>query len=386
MGSVAIKPSHAVGRLLRQRRREFNLSLNSVSKRLEKRGHRIPPSTLGRIEQGKLDPGVRRLHLLLDLYQVPPHLVSDLVELETIADRPPEVVREADLQALHDQGIEYWKKGDVAQGLAYLLAVREYVPETPEANVLRQQTTLAFATAARNLGKYRLARQMIDELLCEPPAPPVLVPALVLAASLWRGVGALDVALGMIGQAEKRLEESQLKERGWVLHQKARLLLDAGETGESDKTLKQAVRIYRQRKDSYGEVRAMVLRVAILEAMGDDRRARETARDVIRVSESKQHARGVVYGHLVVGRLLVKDGQLEPGIEQLTQAHIGAVRAKDSNAEFLAHYHLWKAYQAAGDHDRAGVELENARYFVRFVDEHTAAVEEIKGIQEGGNR
>ena len=160
MGSVAIKPSVAVGRLLRQKRLELKLSLQTAAERLEARGHRIPPSTLGRIEQGRLDPGVRRLYLLLDLYRIPPHLVSDLVEVETMAGTPPLIAPGQDLQALHDQGLQHWRDGNVAEGLAYLFAVREFVPADEESRVLRQRTTLLFATAARNLGKYRLARQI----------------------------------------------------------------------------------------------------------------------------------------------------------------------------------------------------------------------------------
>lgn len=381
MGKAAIRPSFAVSRLLRQKRLECKLSLAAVSERLAKRGHRIPPSTLGRIEQGKLDPGVRRLYLLLDLYRIPPHLVSDLVELEMLARGAPRVLP-ANLEALHTQGIEHWKKGDIAQGLAYLLAVREYVPGSEETRVLRQKATLAFATAARNLGKYRLARQIVDELLCEPPAVSVLVPALVLAASLWRGAGALDVALGMIKQAEARLSEEQHKEYGWVLHQKARLLLDARELPEAERALKNALRSYRARGDTYGETGGLLLRAEILEAGGDDRRALDAVRTVIRISERDGHGRIAVYGHLETGRLLVKAGRREDGIERLTYGLGEAMRIKDPNAEFFAHYQLWKAYRALGDHDRAALELKAACYFVRFVDEHTPEVVEIRKLQE----
>jgi transcriptional regulator with XRE-family HTH domain len=381
MGSAAIQPSLVLGRLLRQKRREDNLSLSAVSDRLAERGHRIPASTLSRIEQGKLDPGVRRLHLLMDLYRIPPHLVSDLIELETLAGPPPSVLPTDDLQALHDQGVKHWKEGNVAEGLTYLLAVREYVPETDEAMVLRQQTSLAFATAVRNLGRYRLARQIVDDLLCEPPAVPVLVPALVLAASIWRGHGALDVALGMIRQAESRLPESPCKERAWVFHQKAKLLLESGKTLEAERALKRALGTYRALGDTYGEMRGLVMRVAIHEALGDDRRAQGTARNVIRLSQRNGHARGVVYGRLELGRLLVKAGQAKAGTDQLTQGLSEAVRAKDPNAEFVAHYQLWKAHLALQNHDRAALELGAACYFVRFVDEHAPEVDEIRQLQ-----
>lgn len=356
------------------------MSLSAVSERLEDRGHRVPPSTLGRIEQGKLDPGVPRLHMLLDLYRISPDLVSELIQLETVAGHAPLVVARDDLQELHDQGVKHWKSGDIAQGIAFLLAVLDHVPQTDEASVLRQQTALAFATAARNLGKYRLARYVVDGLLCEPPTPPVLVPALVLAASLWRGLGALEVAMGLIRQAETHLRGSSLSERAWVLHQKSRLLLDSGATEQAEEAVVQALKEYGKHGDTYGEVRAMVLQVAVLEAAKDQRRAVKTARAVIRLSEQHGHSRGVVYGRLELGRLFVKAGKVEQGIEQLAQGLSLAISLRDHNAEFVAHYHLWKAHLDRGDEERAALELETACYFVRYVDEHTPEVEEVREL------
>ena len=66
-----MKPAVSVGRLLRRKRKDLRLTLREVSERMAERGDRIHVSTLVRVEQGKLDPGVRRLHLLLRLYDVP---------------------------------------------------------------------------------------------------------------------------------------------------------------------------------------------------------------------------------------------------------------------------------------------------------------------------
>ncbi len=76
MGTVAVRTSPSVSRLLRRKREELGLSLRAVEQKLAEQGERFPASTLSRIEQGKLDPGVRRLHQLLRLYKIPPHLVA----------------------------------------------------------------------------------------------------------------------------------------------------------------------------------------------------------------------------------------------------------------------------------------------------------------------
>src|SRR5262249_8414776 len=58
VGTAATKVSVSVGQLLRKKRHQFDLSLRDVSLRLAEAGGAIPVSTLARIEQGKLDPGV----------------------------------------------------------------------------------------------------------------------------------------------------------------------------------------------------------------------------------------------------------------------------------------------------------------------------------------
>src|SRR5262245_21964846 len=108
MPAGSVRPSAALGRLLRERRTTLRLSLSEVSRRLAATGSPVPHSTLVRIEQGRLDPGVRRLHQLLRLYEIPPHLVADVVELEDMASR--ERV-EGSVEQLYKQGIDAWRRG-----------------------------------------------------------------------------------------------------------------------------------------------------------------------------------------------------------------------------------------------------------------------------------
>lgn len=75
-----VQPPPGLGELLRLTRRKLGLTLREVCKRLAERGEQLPPSTLSRIEQGKLDPSVRRLFLLLELYDVPAFVASELVK------------------------------------------------------------------------------------------------------------------------------------------------------------------------------------------------------------------------------------------------------------------------------------------------------------------
>jgi transcriptional regulator with XRE-family HTH domain len=74
-----MNPTVGLGEFLRHRRLERHLTLRQVCDLMDERGERVPPSTLSRVEQGKLDPSVRRLFLLLDLYAIPLADVSALV-------------------------------------------------------------------------------------------------------------------------------------------------------------------------------------------------------------------------------------------------------------------------------------------------------------------
>jgi hypothetical protein len=81
------------------------------------------------------------------------------------------------------------------------------------------------------------------------------------------------------------------------------------------------------------------------------------------------------------GRAHVDLGQPTTGIPMLREALAAAISQKDQMAEFRSHHALWKAYQAAGDTERADLELKAALYFVRFVDESTEEVAEIRAVQ-----
>ena len=102
-----------------------------------------------------------------------------------------------------------------------------------------------------------------------------------------------------------------------------------------------------------------------------------TARKVITLTDRHGHARIKAFGHLELGRLLAKAAEREAGLEHLTRGLSDAVRLNDHNAQFFAHYHLWKVHLAMDHRDRAKFEFSSASYFVQFVDERTPEVDEV---------
>lgn len=377
MGSAALRPSTAVSQLLRTRRKELKLTLREVSERIAEYGERFPTSTLVRIEQGKLDPGTRRLHLLLRLYDIPPHLVADLVELEEMAVEEPS---SRDLGELYDLGIKHWKEGRIGQALAYLFAIRQQVPEDDESRIMRQKATHGFAVAARDLGKLKLARQLVEELLCEPPHSSMAVQTLITASTIWRGLGSPDMALASIRQARVLLKPEHAQQAAWVLHQEAKLLMESGALDESEQVLDKAVSTYRQLRDTEGEARALTVRVGLLGAKGDLEGALETARRALRLAEECGHELSIISCSLETGRLLIKAGAPGDALAHLHRALSQAVRQRNRIAEFHAHYHLWKAHEALADRDRVRFELRAAGYFVKFIDSQSPEAEEVRNL------
>jgi tetratricopeptide (TPR) repeat protein len=381
MGRSALKPSIAVGRLLRQRRKELQLTLEEVSARLGRKGDRIPISTLARVERGELDPGLPRLHLLLHLYRIRPHLVSDLMDLEELAVEPPVG---KDIKALFNDGLKCWEQGNTAQGLAHLFAIRELLPGDPEARLLRQRATLEFAVFARGLGKFELAHQMVEDLLREPPDPSILLNVLVLAASVWRGLGSIVAALAFQARAELEVDQKDPRQVAWVFHQKGKLLTVAGEPEQAEEALVRAIEAYRAAQDPFGESKALLAKVGVLVAAHRFPEALTVAHEVLARSESLGHAQLELTARIEIGRNLVASGKAEEGLDALSEALAKAMLLKERHGQFLAHYHLWKTYEAVGDVDRAALELESARYFVRFVDEASAEADEVRLFEKGG--
>lgn len=351
------------------------MTLDDVARHLKDKGENVPTSTLSRVETGKTDPGVRRLHLLLSLYDIPPHLVADLIELESTASTvvKPDI---DDLEALHRKGVEHFQQGNIAAALGCVFAVRQHVPNTESSRLLRERATIAFATWARNLGKFRLARQILDRLL-EESEPLLVTRVLTLYASLWRGLGSRTMALAMIRQAEESLDATNDKEAGWVLQQKARLLLES-EPREARRVLGQALTRFRRGGHTYSYVRGLVLRVEVLQKLGETGEAVRCARRLIRISEEHGLARGVAYGQIVLGHVLVQRHKVQEGITTLRAGLARATELEERAAQFYAHYYLWKTYAQLDDAVRADIELSTAAQLVGYVDFRSPETEEVR--------
>jgi tetratricopeptide (TPR) repeat protein len=365
-----------VAHLLRKRRKELGLRLRDVERQTAEAGEVIPISTLSRIERARLDPGQTRLGLLLRLYRIPYQSVGDLLELEAFAGEMP---AGEDTEQLYKEGIARWKNGDLKGGMAHLLALRVRPRADAGAGRSRQEALLAFAIMAASLGKYRLSREILDDLLVEPLGAPLLFQCLVQAGVTWNGLGAPEVALAFLERAEGHVAPTDHQQRAWALHEKATALRHSGETEAAESAARSAIAAYRKAGDTYGESLALGARVKIREAAGDWRAALVAARRGSRHAKKHGYGRLIIFRRIEEGRALAALGQTAEGTAVLNRALADAVAVDDKSALFHAHFHLSRAYEALGDRSRAEVERNAARYFVQFVDEASEEALEIRG-------
>ncbi len=377
MPREVVSPSPALGTALRRQRERLGLSLRDVSFQTGRAGEVLPPSTLARIEQGKTEPGVRRLFQLLALYELPAQYASDLVQLEDQAGLAPTL---ATGESAVKQAIAAWKLGDIRAGLGLLFTLHD-VSSSPAETLEHQKLALTFAIAARDLGKYRLARQVLEDLMSGPLDDSLVVPCLITSATVWRGLGAPIPAMAFVREAEARLpSKGAAQERAWVHHQRAKLMADAGQWNGVLTSVGLAKRAYRAAGDKYNGLRLDVLEMRRREACDGVDAALKFAASIQRQAEKLHAAHVALQVRLEIGRLLIAAKRPDDSIVVIEEVLSKAIALADQSTQFFAHFHLWKACELTGQLERAAVELNGACFRMRYVDEACPELSEIRNI------
>lgn len=373
--SKAINASPAVAHLLRERRQALKLTLRRVAALTEDGGNPIPHSTLARIERGKLDPGVRRLQQLLRLYNLPAQAAGDLLDLEALAGAVP---FERDPRILKERAVSAWRDGRVSDALASFLAFRDRVGKEPSTRAMRQDAVLSFASAAASLGKQHLSRLLLDDLLLDKPEPAVLVALLLQQSIVWRGLGSTEAAIAFIERAAAHVAPGSHRHHGWIDHQRALIEIDLAEFATAKRHL-DAARAAQRRADSPRDEAAVLLSYAHLAYdRGDAASAVAAAARAAAFADRHKFARLKMFGLLEQARALLRTGDVT-GSRRILQSILADSLVSDDNViRFHAHYYLWKAECAGGVPARADVELREAAYFVRFVDQMSPEASEVR--------
>jgi transcriptional regulator with XRE-family HTH domain len=375
-----IAPSPSIARMLRERRMELGLSLRAVEERSGTLGDPIAFTTVASIELGRVEPGVKRLNTLLRLYDLPPTVAAELLDLEAyVGDLSvPDTA-----QALYTEGVAHWRRGNLREALAHVFALKAQIARDPGERLLRQKALLFFSVAVGGVGKFNLARRIVEDLLLEGLEPSLRVPILVQAATCWHSLGSAEAALAFLARAEGYLEEGDHANRAWVHHLRASVLLAAGGFEKVPAALRAALDAYRAAGDMAGEVKLVALQFRLLFERGDHRKALEVARGGREAAEQHGYARQRTMRRLEEGRALLALGQSEAGFTALTDALSQGIATGDSALQFYGHFHLWKAHVARGASAAAELDLRACQYHLRSVDEITPETSEIREMLRG---
>src|SRR5260221_5434935 len=144
---------------------------------------------------------------------------------------------------------------------------------------------------AAKLGKHHIARQMLDDLLLDQPAKPMLLRVLVQAASTWQALGSAELALALVGGAEALIEPSDRRGRGWVLHMRASIQIDRGAFGDARANLVEAARLFEKAKKPYDRALVLVAIARLEGERGDAAAASRAAGRAARFASVKRIAR-----------------------------------------------------------------------------------------------
>jgi tetratricopeptide (TPR) repeat protein len=341
-------------------------------------GETIPYSTLARVERGVIDPGIRRLHVLLRLYGVPLSLAGDMLDLELVGRLPrgrPEVLQE--------RGLALWREGRTRDALKHFFAVRREVPDDPTEQRTRQRALLSFAVAAGSLGKRHLAREIVDGLLAEPPHPELTVPVFLEAAVCWYWLGGKQTSLAFLDRAEKLVGRNP-QHRAWIAHHRATNLIDLGQLREAAASVKAARDAYRAARDAWGASKLRATEFKLELTRQDFGAALRVARSAKREAAAQGFARLATLRGIEEGQALFLLKRPQEALRPLAAALSVAEADNDALAQFYAHYWRWRVFDTLRERDRAGLERESARHFSRFMDDVTPEVLAVRTDSKGG--
>jgi len=303
---------------------------------------------------------------------------ADLLDLERFAAGAPSRRRSPD--RLYRDAVADWKAGRSREAMAAFLELRARVadPRADGDRAERQRAGLALAVAAGSLGKERLAHQLVEELLLEGPVVELTVAVLVQAAVCWSRLGGHEAALAFVDRAATHVAEDDPRSRGWVLHVRASALLSMGRLDEAERAADGALAAYREAGDDYGEGGAQATRIRLARLRGEHEEALRLAVAAAERAATSGHERLRLLRRIDAGNAAVDAGRPEAGLADLELALAEALTAGDRVARFHAHHGLWRAHLAAGERQRADVELRAARYYARFVDHATPEADEVR--------
>ena len=380
MAQAALRPSRNLGWLLRALRKARGWTLREVSERVAARGEPLPQSTLVQIEQGKLEPGVRRFQMLMRLFDASPETAAHLVDCEVRGVLLPDSTEVIGMgfEKACERANELWRAGEFYPGFAIYVVMRHTEVWDEAEQLEAQRLNLRLATEARNAGYLELARFTFEQAMRDDLHPDLTWRALVLGSMIWRALASPEISLSLVERASNHLKPDDHAGFSVVLHQEAVMLLELGEARRATARLKHALRHYEEVGNDLGRVKALILLARAHLGQRQFSKAREAAVSAVDLSASVENEHNRLSAEVRLGEVLVESGKAQDALPHLLEALSGATRLEDESLQFDAHYQLWRAYDSSGQSAKALRSLEKARFHADFGEVQSRAVDEVR--------
>ncbi len=368
--------SSAIAQFLRECRVESGLPLRSVAEKTTDAGHPIPASTICKIEQGLVEPGLVRLRTLLEVYGKPLQDAVCLLEFEGLAVEP---LPSGEVDELYRTGLALLKQGKARDGLGLLLPLlqRGVAPS------IQERALLSTSIGLQLVGKHRLAISVLEELLSRPVEAETRFKASVQAARAWTGLGQYEFARAFLARAEELSFGLSGSERALVLTNRARLDQSESCLSRAIERVREALALLRDSNDAINYVAGIAQYANLLLSAARGRDALRVSRAGISIERGVGSPAYRARLLLVEGRSLIEVNCPHQGLQRLRDGMSEAVRLGNEALRFLSHYHAWKGYLRIGNNERAVAERAAAEAFLAFSDESSIEAQEVRGDQLG---
>jgi ATP/maltotriose-dependent transcriptional regulator MalT len=230
---------------------------------------------------------------------------------------------------------------------------------------------------------------MLDELLLENPEPRMLVPILIQQSVAWRSLGSPVAAHAFVESAATYARPDAPKQQGWVQHQRAQLFLERHEYAAAAKCLALAVQHYKRGKSPHDEAKALLSMTRLALERGDANSALAAARRAERFAMKHKFNRIRLCALVDQARALAAKGSIDESRTLLRSVLADPMVTDDNALSFYAHVYLWRLERASGNAARAFIELQEARYYLKYVDqdspESRLVREELSGVSQAAS-
>jgi ATP/maltotriose-dependent transcriptional regulator MalT len=163
-----------------------------------------------------------------------------------------------------------------------------------------------------------------------------------------------------------------------VEQQRALIFMDLADFEEAERHLELALSAARSAKSPHDHSRLLISVAHLHYDAGRGKEAVAAGRKAEAFARRHGFARSRLFAQIETARAMLLDRDV-PGSRALLRSVLADSLTSDDNVvRFYTHYYLWKTELAGGESARADVELREAAYFVRFVDQTSPEVVEVR--------